>query len=287
MPELPEVEVVKKSLQRDIINLTIKKVKIINKNLRYKIDVFKLNKLIGKTVVSIKRRAKYLLINFNNKSTLIVHLGMTGKFYIEKKKIYKKLSFYYKTISNNNKHDHVIISFNKEIKLIYNDVRRFGFIKIISTNLLIKNSHFSSLGIEPLSKYFNQAYFKSYIKNKKKSVKDMLMDQKFIAGLGNIYVNEILFKCSVYPKKNIQELDTISINKIIKFTKIILKKAVSLGGSSINDFENSNKKRGKFQEKFNVYDKTGSNCPNLNCNKLVKKIYISNRSTYYCENCQK
>ena len=202
MPELPEVEVVKRSLQRDIINLTIKNVEINNVNLRYKVKKKEFYKLVKNKVISIKRRSKYLLINLSGQITIIVHLGMTGKFFIEnsKKKI-KKLSFYYELDNKKKKHDHLIFKFNKNIKLIYNDVRRFGFIKIIKTAEIINISHLKSLGPEPMSDNFNSKYFINYIINKNRTIKDLLMDQKFVAGLGNIYVNEILFLSNIMPQK--------------------------------------------------------------------------------------
>ncbi len=288
MPELPEVEVVKKSLERSITNLTIRKVKINNNNLRYKINNSKFNKLKGKKVISVKRRSKYILINLSNKKTLIIHLGMTGKFFIlNQKNKYKRLSFYYESKNKKGKHDHLIFHFNKKIKLVYNDIRRFGFMKVLITKKLDINPHFALLGPEPLSNKFNENYFKSKIFNKEKCVKDLLMDQKFVGGLGNIYVNEILFKSNVHPKKKIYKIDQSKIRDIINNTKLILKKAINLGGSSIKDFEYDNKKKGKFQELFNVYDRKGQKCSKVNCKAIIRKIYLSQRSSYFCNRCQK
>jgi formamidopyrimidine-DNA glycosylase len=288
MPELPEVEVVKRSLKNKILNLVLKSVQINNKKLRYKIDTTKIKKLCGKKINSIKRRSKYLLISFDNKLVLLVHLGMTGKFFIkDNKKNYERLSFYYNSENNHKKHDHVIFNFNNYINLIYNDVRKFGFIKIIKSEKILKNKHLNSLGPEPLSKYFSFKYFKDQIINKNNSIKNVLMDQKFVSGLGNIYVNEILFLSKINPEKNIKKISNNQIRKIVLFTKIILKKSIKLGGSSIKDFKDSSGNRGKFQQKFNVYNKEGTKCPTRNCNNLIKKIYISKRSTFYCYKCQK
>ena len=208
MPELPEVEVVKKSLERFIINSTIKKVKINNYSLRYNVVKRDLNQLIGLKLKRIKRRSKYLLFFFDIKDlVMIVHLGMTGKFFVEKGRLKKKTSFYYRIDDEKDiKHNHVIFYFNNKIKLIYNDVRKFGFIKIDFTKKVKNNKHIKLLGPEPLSKEFNFKYFKFFLKGKKRIIKDLLMDQKFVSGLGNIYVNEILFYSNIDPHRNIQKL---------------------------------------------------------------------------------
>ena len=161
MPELPEVEVVKRSLERNILNLIIKKVKIKDANLRYKVDKIGLSKLIGKKITKIKRRSKFLIFEVGKTHQMLVHLGMTGKFYIiNENKCYRKpLSFYYGT-DKDTKHDHIQINLEKNIRLIYNDVRRFGFFKIVETKDYKKNQHLSKLGPEPLSKNFNYINFK-------------------------------------------------------------------------------------------------------------------------------
>ena len=195
MPELPEVEVVKRSLINKTQNLIVKAVKINDGRLRYKIDRNKIKKIIGLKFKKISRRSKYLLFFFNKDIVMVAHLGMTGKFFFvnSKRKKYKT-SFYYE-INNekDKKHDRIIFVLSNNQKLIYNDIRKFGFIKIIKRENLDQNLHFKNLGPEPLSAEFNIRYFKNYIKKKKRTTKDVLMDQKFVSGLGNIYVNEILF----------------------------------------------------------------------------------------------
>ena len=288
MPELPEVEVVKKSLETKLSNLTIKKVKIINKKLRYNINSNKLHKLVNRKIVSIKRRSKYLLINFDKNLTLLAHLGMTGKFFIvEKKNKSYKTSFYYDLSDKDTKHDHIYFYFNKKKKLIYNDTRKFGFMKILNSSKVEINSHIKSLGPEPLSKKFNKKYFIEYIKNKKKKIKDLLMDQKFVAGLGNIYCNEILFFSRINPKKKIEKIEINEIKKILHFTKKILRKSIEEGGSSIKDFINSDGSDGSFQQLFKVYGRLNQNCKKKNCLGVIKKIYLSKRACFFCSKCQR
>jgi formamidopyrimidine-DNA glycosylase len=286
MPELPEVEVVKKSLENKLINLTIKRVKIINSKLRYKIDNKQFKKIKNQKIISIQRRSKYLLINLNKNSTILTHLGMTGKFFIINNNQKNKTSFYYSLKKNDTKHDHLTFFLNKKIKLIYNDVRKFGFIKVYPSKDVLNCLHLLCLGPEPLTDNFNLTYFEKYIVNKKTKIKDLLMDQKFVAGLGNIYCNEILFLCKINPNRSIKTINKEEIKKIIRFTKKILKQAISLGGSSIKNFSSAKGQRGRFQQKFNVYSREKASCNRLKCLGTIRKVYTSNRSSFFCPVCQ-
>ena len=289
MPELPEVEVVKRSLINKTQNLIIKAVKINDGRLRYRINRNKIKKIIGLKFKKISRRSKYLLFSFNKDIVMLVHLGMTGKlFFVNRKSKKYKTSFYYDiNEKKDKKHDRVIFNLSNNQKLIYNDVRKFGFIKFIKRSNLDQNVHLKHLGPEPLSSNFSIGYFKNYIKGKERTIKDLLMDQKFISGLGNIYVNEILFFSGVRPAKKIKKLTNFEIKKIIKFSKKIISKAILLGGSSIKDFSSSSGKKGSFQQLFRVYGKKGENCTKLKCKGRVKKIVIANRASFFCNKCQK
>jgi len=287
MPELPEVEVVKKSLENKLKNLTIKRVNITNKKLRYIIDSKLFSKIKSQKIISIKRRSKYLLINLNKNSTILAHLGMTGKFFIIDDNKKYKTSFYYSLKKDDTKHDHITFILNKKIKLIYNDVRKFGFLKIFNSTNIFKCSHLVSLGPEPLSNNFNFSYFNKYIFNKKKKIKDLIMDQKFVAGLGNIYCNEVLYLCKINPARPVEKIKKKEIKKIIKFIKIILKQAIQLGGSSIKNFSSTEGQGGNFQQKFNVYGREKATCNRSKCLGTIKKVYTSNRSSFFCPECQK
>ena len=287
MPELPEVEVVKRSLEMNISNLIIKKVTINNNKLRYKINKKKFEKIINKKIISIERRSKYLLIKVSKKIVIIVHLGMTGKFFIVDKEKRKKTSFYYKLSKKDEKHNHIIFYLSNNIKLIYNDVRRFGFIKIAKSTEIHKNEHLRFLGPEPLSKNFNYNYFKKNIIKKNKNLKNLLMDQKFVSGLGNIYVNEILHLCKLKPTKKTSNLSIDNIVSIVRFTKEVLAISIKKGGSSIKNFNDARGNAGVFQQSFRVYGREGKKCRKNLCKGLIKKTIISNRSTFFCQNCQK
>ena len=289
MPELPEVEVVKKSLENQILNLTIKNIKLNDINLRYKVKKNEINKIIGLKISRIERRSKYLLFFFDNNFVMLVHLGMTGKFFIlKKKKQMQKTSFYYEVEdTKSDKHNRLIFIFENNLKLIYNDIRKFGFIKFEFNNKIYENKHLKILGPEPLSESFNLQYFRRFLLGKSRTVKDLLMDQTFVSGLGNIYANEILFLCKIKPSRNVKRLKNTELIKILKNTKKVLKKAILLGGSSIKNFSSTTGKKGSFQQIFNVYGKKGCKCLNTYCNTKIKKILQSNRSSFFCPKCQK
>ncbi len=289
MPELPEVEVVKRSLNNKIQNLIIKNVKINDSKLRYRVKKNHIRKLIGLKIIKIRRKAKFLLFILEKNIVILVHLGMTGKFFFaDKQNIKYKTSFYYDLYKKKDrKYDRLVFFLSGKQKLIYNDVRKFGFIKILDQIKLKKNFHLKNLGPEPLSKKFNFKYFKKYLVKRRRTIKEILMDQKFVSGLGNIYVNEVLFKSKIKPMKKAHLIKDKDIKNIQKNIKKILQLAIKLGGSSLRDFSSSNGKKGNFQQYFCVYGKKGSNCSNKNCNSKILKIEISNRATFYCKNCQK
>ena len=287
MPELPEVEVVKRSLEKKILNLKVKRVKINDFNLRYKVDKYKIALLKGKKIKKIERRSKFLIFEISSNLIMLIHLGMTGKFFFinrEKKKF--KTSFYY-NLDKNEKHDRIIFYLQNNQKLIYNDVRKFGFIKLYKSKEYKDISHLKNLGPEPLSKYWNLKYFQKYILNRNRNIKSILMDQKFISGLGNIYVNEILFLSRIMPNRKIKTLENFEIIKIVKNTKKVLKNSIKMGGSSIKDFSSDNGKMGEFQQRFKVYGRKGEKCSNVDCNGSILKTFITNRATFFCKRCQK
>ena len=289
MPELPEVEVVKRSLERNILNLIIKKVKINDANLRYKVDKTELSKLEGKKIIKIKRRSKFLIFEIGKTYKMLVHLGMTGKFFFidNKNKKFKTSFYYFLNYKKDRKHDRVIFILNKKQKLIYNDVRKFGFIKIYNSNLITKSQHLTHLGPEPLEKKWNFSYLKKYLFGRERSIKNVLMDQKCVSGLGNIYVNEILFLSRIKPVRKSAKLKNFEIERIIKFSKKVLKTSIKLGGSTIKDFSSENGKKGVFQQHFRVYGRENQDCSNVDCNLRIIRTLISNRATFFCKKCQK
>ena len=226
MPELPEVEITVRTLKKYIINQKIYDVTIFNGNLRYKIPPNLPKLLKSQTINAVKRRSKFILFKTNH-NTLLSHLGMTGRYIVKKNSLKLDTSFYNKK-NIIKKHNHLLIRF-KKFSIIYNDIRKFGFIKIYKNNNNFSR-HLSNLGPEPLSKLFNYKYFDEKIKKRRISIKNLLMDQKFVSGLGNIYVNEILYASRINPNTSCFKLKKSQILRILKFTKLILKSSIRKGG---------------------------------------------------------
>ena len=285
MPELPEVEIVKQSLDKNIKFEKIKKVVVRNRSLRFKIpknfEIVLKNKIINK----ISRKSKYLILHLED-IYCVIHLGMSGTIHLINKKNFKKntnTSFY----SSPNlplKHNHIEF-FLEKYQLIYNDPRRFGFFKIFEKKSL--SDFFNNVGPEPLNNKFNINYIFNYFINKKKNIKSFLLDQKFVSGIGNIYASEILFCCKINPLKKAKSLTKLDIKKIRYFSKSILNQAIKKGGSSIRDFKNVEGRNGSYQNEFKVYQRENLNCLNKDCFGKIKKKVISKRSTFFCNRCQK
>ena len=287
MPELPEVEIVKQSLAKKIEQKKIKKVIIKNRNLRFKIPQ-KFEKLLqNKIIKKVTRFSKYLILNFSDGSFCLIHLGMSGTIHLIKKNNLNKFTnvSFYNSPSLAKKHNHVEIQF-KDLKVIYNDPRRFGFFKFIYNRQELI-TRFSHLGPEPFFKNFDLKYLLKYFLNKKKDIKSFLIDQKFVSGIGNIYASEILFLSKINPTTYAMKLSKEECKKIITFSKSVLNKAIQRGGSSIRDFKNTSGEIGNFQKEFKVYQRENLNCPRSKCTGKIKKIFISNRSTFFCNTCQK
>jgi len=286
MPELPEIEIVKRSLFKMINKAKIIDIKINNKNLRYKIPNMFSQQLINEKILKISRRSKYLIFHFKNK-LLLIHLGMTGKFIIIRSKDNKafKTSFYY-NLNILTQHNHIYFILNNGLILVYNDIRRFGFFKLFENVKLKEIIFLKKLGPEPFSVLFCIKYVQKFIKNRKKNIKNLLMDQTFVSGLGNIYVNEALFLSKIHPLSKCSNLERMSIKNLIYNIRKVLKISIKQGGSSIKDFKNTYGKSGNFQQFFNVYGQENKNCSRISCKGKIKKISISNRSSFYCNSCQ-
>ena len=286
MPELPEIEIVKRSLFKMINKAKIIDIKINNKNLRYKIANTFSKYLVGEKILKISRRSKYLIFHFRKK-LLLAHLGMSGKLLLMRSRdnTIFKTSFYYDSNILQN-HNHIYFILNNGLVLIYNDVRRFGFFKLYNTTQLNKIIFLKKLGLEPFSKKFSIKYFEKFVRNRKKNIKNLLMDQTFVSGLGNIYVNEALFMSKIYPLRVCSGLNRKEIENLIFYIKKILRFSISKGGSSIRDYRNILGKSGSFQQFFNVYGRENKNCSRISCKGKIKKIQISNRSSFYCNKCQ-
>ncbi len=287
MPELPEVEIVRQSLDKKIKHKKVKKVIIRNRNLRFKVPIFFKNFLKGLKIIKIDRFSKYLILYLSNNAFCLIHLGMSGTIHLVnrfKKNSVTNTSFYSSPFQPK-KHNHIEIFFDK-VAIIYNDPRRFGFFELIKNKDLLKK-RFRHLGPEPFNFQFNKKYVYSFLRKKEKNIKTFLLDQKFVSGIGNIYASEILFLCKIDPKKKARKLSLNECEKIVKNSKKVLLEAIKKGGSSIRDFKNTSGVEGNFQNSFKVYNQEGRNCKRSNCIGKIQKINISNRSTFFCNICQK
>ena len=269
MPELPEVETVRTILEKNIINKTIENIEVRYDKIIQNVTVFDfINKLKGQTFLEMKRRGKYLICVLND-YYLIVHLRMEGK-------------FFYMTNSNYSIHDHIIFKF-KDSELRYNDTRKFGTMHLFKKDIDIYNTNpLNKLGKEPYDEGFDYLYLKPLFNKSSKPIKTTLLDQSIIAGLGNIYVDEVLFMSNIHPLQKTQELTDENLKDIVKNSIIVLNKAIKLGGTTIKSFQSSHDITGRFQNELLVHAKT--TCPT--CKTKISKIRVGGRGTYYCEKCQ-
>jgi len=286
MPELPEVEIIRQSLDKKIKQKKVKKVIIRNRNLRLKIPLYFATFLEGQKIINVKRFSKYIILYLSNKSYCILHLGMSGTVHIISKRKENSItntSFYSSPILPK-LHNHVEIIF-ENLKVIYNDPRRFGFFQIIK-NLHLLKKKFANLGPEPFQSEFNLEYISSFFKGKKKNIKNFLLDQNFVSGIGNIYASEILFLSKINPIREAHLIQKEECKKLMINSRKVLISAIKKGGSSIKDFKNTSGNKGNFQKNFKVYERNGLNCKRFNCNGIIQKKTISNRSTFFCNICQ-
>lgn len=271
MPELPEVETTIKGLN-PLLGNTIINIKINTPKLRFLIpkNIEKLN--IGTKILSFKRIGKYIILNISNESSIVIHLGMSGRLrLINKNKYIKK------------KHDHLILKTNKEHLLVFNDARRFGFVDYDQTKKIFQRKYFLKLGIDALDTKFTANYLFLKISNKMVPIKQILLDQSIVSGIGNIYASEILFNCKISPFERGRNLDLLQCKKLVCSSKKILKKAISEGGSTLKDYISTDGTIGNFQNILKVYGKDGGRIRG----KLIKKIVQNGRSTYYSPEIQK
>lgn len=286
MPELPEVEVTRRTLLKFIENKVIKNIKINNPNLRFKIPAnFKKN-VTGQKIIKVLRRSKYILIYLKNDYVIIAHLGMSGKFIIKNNysKDFLKTSYYSNEFSS--KHNHLEFFFSNNLKVIYNDPRRFGFFLLDKISKLDVNKFLSKLGPEPLGKDLKKDYLILKTKATQRTIKTLLMDQRFISGIGNIYANEILFLAKIKPNKISSKLRLVDIGRLQSSIGKVLKRALKLGGSSIKDFKSSVGQEGRFQNEFKVYDREDLKCLRTGCSGLIARVVSQGRASFFCDECQ-
>jgi formamidopyrimidine-DNA glycosylase len=288
MPELPEVETVRRGLAPVMEGASVKKVEVRDRRLRWPIAKDFEKRLTGKTVDGLGRRAKYLLADLSSGDVLIMHLGMSGSFRVGKD---AKPGVYYHERSKSTAHDHVVFHLSNGATVTFNDPRRFGSMKLVPRAKLEHEPLLRSLGPEPLGNEFDAAMLAAACARKKTSLKAALSDQRVVAGLGNIYVCEALFRARLSPKRIASTIADRNgkpnqrAQALVEAIKAVLNDAIKAGGSSLRDHRRADGSLGDFQHNFLVYDREGEPCPN--CKGKVKRIVQTGRSTFYCPRCQK
>lgn len=274
MPELPEVETVKEALNQTVKGQTIKDIELryepMVKNMSA--DEFK-EKLINQTIQEVSRRGKYLVFHFDDYQ-LLSHLRMEGKY------------FYVDSDFELNPHVHAIFTLENGKRLLYQDTRKFGTYHLYDKAIdLETTAPFQVLGLEPFATEFTPSYVKEKIQNKKKPIKSLLLDQTIVCGLGNIYVDEVLYRARLHPLTSSSELTDKDIENVVKYTVEVLARAIELGGTTIRTFRSSHGVSGTFQNELLVHQRKGENC--YECHTPIEKIKVGGRGTYFCPTCQK
>jgi formamidopyrimidine-DNA glycosylase len=292
MPELPEVETVRRGLAPAMEGAGFTKVEVRDRRLRWPLAKDFEKRLTGKTVEGLGRRAKYLLADLSSGDVLIMHLGMSGSFRVGAE---GRIAKYHHETSKSTKHDHVVFHMSNGATVTFNDPRRFGSMKLVARAKLEHEPQLASLGPEPLGNEFDAAMLAMACAGKKTSLKAALLDQCVVAGLGNIYVCEALYRAHLSPKR---QASTIAERNgkpnaralaLVDAIKSVLNDAIKAGGSSLRDHRRADGSLGDFQHNFQVYDREGAPCPTCKGkNKTtIKRIVQSGRSTFYCPSCQK
>jgi formamidopyrimidine-DNA glycosylase len=292
MPELPEVETVRRGLAPAMLGARIDKVELRRVDIRFPFPPSFAKRLTGQHIVDVKRRAKYLLFQLDGGETLIAHLGMSGSFRMEKTAVSTPGKFHHER-SKDPKHDHVVLVLDNGWIVTYNDPRRFGFMDLAPTETLEQHPRMRGLGAEPLAPEFDAVRLAGLFAGSRAPLKSALLDQKRVAGLGNIYVCEALFRAGLAPSRPASILadargaPTKAATAVAEAIRVVLEEAVEAGGSTLRDHRQANGELGYFQHVFKVYDREGLPCARERCRGTIARITQSGRSTFCCSKCQR
>jgi formamidopyrimidine-DNA glycosylase len=297
MPELPEVETVKNGLAPVLMGQIITHVALRRANLRFAFPADFALCLEGAEVENLSRRAKYILIELSNGQSLIVHLGMTGRFTVLRPEgAAANLGvFYFEKGAGKNAdgpHDHVVFTLSNGVRLVYSDPRRFGMMDVTKTGSLDQHRLLKDIGVEPLGNEFSGVHLAEKFRGKSAPLKAALLDQRIVAGLGNIYVCEALHRAGLSPLRKAGTLVKAKsydprLDILARHIKEILSEAIRAGGSTLQDFVGADGAKGSYQQRFSAYDREGSDCDTLHCLGKITRIVQAGRSTFYCSKCQK
>ncbi len=279
MPELPEVETVKRGVSPLLEGRRLVRVVQRRDSLRIPLPARFVERLTGRTVARITRRAKYLLLHLDGAEILICHLGMSGKMTLVAAADRKSPEIF-------EKHDHVILESDRHDLVIYNDPRRFGLMTLCDAAALDRHPLFCGMGPEPLGNQFHGAYLFDKISRRRAPVKNVLLDQRVVVGLGNIYVCEALFEAGISPTAPACDLSRDKVEKLASVIRDVLRRAIEAGGSTLKDYARIDGELGYFQHQFRVYGRAGESCATPGCGRRIERIVQSGRSTFYCPACQ-
>jgi formamidopyrimidine-DNA glycosylase len=301
MPELPEVETVRRGLQPVMEGFKIAKAEVRRKDLRFPFQKDFAARLTGQPVTGLGRRAKYLLADLASGDVLLMHLGMSGSFRVITEEEQKTPGEFHHPRSGDRAHDHVVFHMSSGAAVVFNDPRRFGYMKIIARKNLDAEPLLKGLGPEPLGNEFDASMLARACANRKTSLKAALLDQRVVAGLGNIYVCEALFRAHLSPRKLAATLATKAGQRkgvaggepteharhLVTAIHAVLNQAIKAGGSSLRDHRQTSGELGYFQHSFQVYDREGEKCQTAGCGGIVRRFVQNGRSTFWCPKCQK
>ena len=293
MPELPEVETVRRGLQPVMEGSKIIRAETRRKDLRFPFQKDFVARLEGQTVTGLGRRAKYLMADLGSGDVLLMHLGMSGSFRVVEDQALTTPGQFHHPRHEDRAHDHVMFQMSSGAAVVFNDPRRFGYMKIIARNALDEEPLLKGLGPEPLGNEFDARMLAQSCANKKTSLKAALLDQRVVAGLGNIYVCEALFRSHLSPRRLAATLATKKgeptdhARHLVSAIHAVLNQAIKAGGSSLRDHRQTSGELGYFQHSFQVYDREGEKCQSPGCSGIVRRFTQNGRSTFWCPKCQK
>ncbi|MGQ0455650.1 MAG: bifunctional DNA-formamidopyrimidine glycosylase/DNA-(apurinic or apyrimidinic site) lyase [Hyphomicrobium sp.] len=292
MPELPEVETVRRGLAPAVLGRRVIRIETRRPDLRFPLPERFAARVVGAKVDSLERRAKYLLLGLSNGACIVMHLGMTGRFSIDRDGSAETPGAYVYETGGDPRHDHVVFGFDDGTRVVYNDPRRFGFMLMMAEADRGRHALFRDLGAEPLSADWTAAYAARRAAGKKVNLKAFLMDQRIVAGLGNIYASEALHGARLSPNRSASSLcdckgrPTERAERLAQSVRAIIQAAIDAGGSTLRDYRHANGGSGSFQDRFAVYNRAGAACTREGCCGVVKKVVHAGRATYYCSRCQ-
>ena len=293
MPELPEVETVRRGLQPVMEGAKIIKAEARRKDLRFPFQKDFVARLTGQTVTGLGRRAKYLLADLASGDVLLMHLGMSGSFRVQTASEAQTPGQFHHPRGKNGAHDHVVFHMSSGSDIVFNDPRRFGYMKIIARHALEAEPLLKGLGPEPLGNEFDASMLARSLVGKATSLKAALLDQRVVAGLGNIYVCEALYRAHLSPRRRASTLATRKgepndhARRLVDAIHAVLNEAIKAGGSSLRDHRQTSGELGYFQHSFQVYDREGEPCGTPGCGGIIRRFTQNGRSTFWCPKCQK